>query len=140
MLTNGVKWQETLEQKGVKRGLDVVENMALVNTISHTGKNFSQKYLQFGHAPTISFVGRILGRKIIKNIRLNGARSYLPSRGAHPTFSVSHLHSNRLVCFHTLLFCCLYIANSCVLLVLCLLLVASSTFTSSHEIRTFLMI
>ena len=96
--------QGTLEEKGPKQGLDVIGNMALINTSSHTRNNFSEKYLQFGHAPTISFVSHVLGRKIIKNIRLNGARNYLPARGAYPTVSVSHLHTNRLVCFHTL-FC-----------------------------------
>ena len=116
--TNGVKWEGTLKQKGVKQrgvqeGLDVVGNMALVSTSSHSRKNFSEKYLQFEYAPTINFASHARGQKILKNIRLNEAPNYLPARGAHPTVSVLHLHSIRLVCFHTLLFCCLYIANRC---------------------------
>ena len=143
--TNGVKWEGTLKQKGVKQrgvqeGLDVVGNMALVSTSSHSRKNFSEKYLHFGYAPTVSFVIHVLGQKILKHIRLNGAPNYLPARGAHPTVSVSHLQSNRLVCFHTLLFCCLYIGNSLPFLVSYLSFVASSAFTSSHAVRTSLMI
>ena len=43
-------------------------------------EEFLRKISAVRHAPTIRFVGHVLGRKIIKNIRLNGARNYLPAQ------------------------------------------------------------
>jgi hypothetical protein len=46
--------------------------MVLENSGFHAGKNFSENYLLFGHAPSKVFARSILGCKILKNIGLNG--------------------------------------------------------------------
>jgi len=41
--------------------------MVLVNSGFHTRKNFSEKYLQCGHAPSKVFASPVLGRKILRD-------------------------------------------------------------------------
>jgi hypothetical protein len=42
-------------------------NMMLANSVFHTANNFSENYLQFGHAPSETFASPGLGRKFKEN-------------------------------------------------------------------------
>lgn len=50
----------------------MIGNVVLVNSSFHTRKDFSENYLQFGHASSKCFASPVLGRKRLKNIGLEG--------------------------------------------------------------------
>jgi len=61
----------------------MIENVVLVNSGFHLRRDFSENYLQFGHAPSKRLASSVLGRKKLRRIDLEKRQIINLLGGAH---------------------------------------------------------